>query len=235
MSSLTQQNQGGTSWRRWFCCHPQPPGHRPPGLGGREDPSHSVPGGVPGLPAPVLRPHPCAHAGCLAERGQPGCTDSSGGPGQGLAAVEEEGWREGRPDPLGVSPHAQGCAPLTGGSDYTPGWAGPDSEHCLPRSAAPHPALPVGTRTRALTAGQCVSHPGLVGTAGPWALLSPGRGRGRMEGEKRGREGVWSTEKGLGRADSADCPPAALSGSAWAALAPTGTRPGPSPQAAPPV
>lgn len=210
---------------------------QPPGLGGREDPSQPVPRGVPGLPAPVLWPHPCAHAGRLAERGQPGCTDSSGGPGQGLAAVEEAGRREGRPGPLGASPCAQGCAPLTGRSDHTPGWAGPDTEHRLPRSAAPHSALPVDAGTRALTAGQRVSLPGLVGTVGPWACLSPGRGRerGRMEGEKRGREGGVAYREGSGAVDSADCPPAALRGSAWPALAPTGPRPGPLPQAAPPV
>ena len=51
-----------------------------------------------------------------------GCTESSGGPGQGLAAVEEAGRREGHPDPLGASSCAQGCAPLTGRPDHTPGW-----------------------------------------------------------------------------------------------------------------
>ena len=170
MSSLGQENQGGASWRRRFCCQPSPvtvvagqchqgtlpclykatrpplrpvpptasrPQTPPQGGGGREDPSQPVPGGVHGLPAPVLQPHPHVHAGRLAERGQPGCTESSGGPGQGLAAVEEAGRREGHPDPLGASSCAQGCAPLTGRPDHTPGWVPPDSEHCLPRSMAP--------------------------------------------------------------------------------------------------
>ena len=135
------------------------------------------------------------------------------------------------PVPRGVHPSQAGLTTHLGGCHQTLSTA-------CPAPWPPHSALPVGTLYQGPDCRPVCEPPRPGRPSGPLGLPVSWEGEGGEKGgrrEKREGKGVRRTEKGLGWAGSAGCPPAALRGSAWPALAPTGPRPRPPPQAAPPV
>lgn len=136
-----------------------------------------------------------------------------------------------RPVPRGMHPSRAHLTTHLGGWGQTPSTA-------CPAPRPPHCALPVGTVHQGPDCRPVREPPRPGRPSGPLGLAvsweGEGGGKAGRREEREGR-GVQPTEKGLGQADSAGCPPAALRGSAWPALAPTGPRLQPSPEAAPPV